>query len=342
MVNQQSVSNDLDSQNPESSVAEPPRRTWKARLRTVFLRCCLAAMLLLAIGFVWDQVATRNFRNNYPPPGEILEIDGVGIHAVVRGERTPGEPAIILEPGMNAGSSEWLHVVRELEPLSQVVIMDRRGIGYSGGDGVRTPDQNIADLKKVLELKGIDPPYLLVGHSLGGHNIRLFEAEYSGEVAGMILVDALNTDHLTTVEQSEPPLFLELIATTGVVGSTRLLDLLFRPPLPENPDIEVDRIVGLVTQGRYPRGVLNHWHGSMVDWEKRKSQLQRKVEIPVTVISANGPPPPISGLQWKKGQEALRHISPDVKHIDLGGDHAIHMRKPGLIVDEISAMLEAI
>ena len=296
----------------------------------------------MLIGFVWDQVATRSFRKKYPPPGEILEVNGVDIHVVVRGERVPGQPAIIVEPGMNAGSSEWLHVVRKLQSISLVAIMDRRGIGYSEGSGVRTPDQNIADLRKVLELKGIEPPYLLVGHSLGGHNVRLFEAKYPDEVVGMLLVDALNTDHLTTVEQSGPPLFLECVASTGVVGSTRLLDLLFRPPFPEQPEIDTDRILGLVTQGRYPRGVLNHWHGSMVGWKGRRAQLSSLVDIPVTVIAADGPPPPTSGLQWRKGQEALREICPNGKYIDLGGNHDVHIRRPDLIVNEISEMLSTL
>jgi len=41
----------------------------------------------------------------------------------------------------------------------------------------------------VAELR-VPPPYLLAGHSLGGHIIRAFAAAHPGEVTGMVLVDA--------------------------------------------------------------------------------------------------------------------------------------------------------
>jgi pimeloyl-ACP methyl ester carboxylesterase len=46
------------------------------------------------------------------------------------------------------------------------------------------------ELYQLLHRAGLEPPYVLVGHSMGGVNVRLFEAEHPDEVAGMVLVDA--------------------------------------------------------------------------------------------------------------------------------------------------------
>lgn len=38
------------------------------------------------------------------------------------------------------------------------------------------------------------PPYVLVGHSLGGFNVRVYNALYPDEVAGAVLIDASHED----------------------------------------------------------------------------------------------------------------------------------------------------
>lgn len=227
--------------------------------------------------------------------------------------------------------------MKELAVDSQVFVMDRRGIGYSGGGGgVRTPDQNVSDLRKVLELKGVAPPYVPVGHSLGGHNIRLFESLYPEEVVGMVLVDALNTDHLTSSADG-PSFFLECVASTGRFGSTRLIDLFIRPKTPQADGIDADRIAGTASQGGYARAVLNHWYGADSGWEERRSKLHTTINVPLTIIAAKGPP--IGGLRWRQGQEELRKISRNAKFIDTNRHHALHLRQPSLVIQEIKDML---
>jgi pimeloyl-ACP methyl ester carboxylesterase len=51
-----------------------------------------------------------------------------------------------------------------------------------------------AELHALLAAAGVSAPYVLVGHSAGGLNVRLFAAEYPDEVVGMVLVDATTPD----------------------------------------------------------------------------------------------------------------------------------------------------
>jgi pimeloyl-ACP methyl ester carboxylesterase len=53
----------------------------------------------------------------------------------------------------------------------------------------------VRELRTLLRKAKIDPPYILVGHSLGGMNVRLFAIRYPDEVAGLVLVDATPLDY---------------------------------------------------------------------------------------------------------------------------------------------------
>jgi len=44
-------------------------------------------------------------------------------------------------------------------------------------------------LHTLLSRANVSPPYVLVGHSLGGVYVRYYAHRYPGEVAGMVLVD---------------------------------------------------------------------------------------------------------------------------------------------------------
>jgi pimeloyl-ACP methyl ester carboxylesterase len=58
----------------------------------------------------------------------------------------------------------------------------------------RTSDRIASELHAALLSAGESPPYLLVGHSFGGFNIRVFNGKYSDQVAGLLLVDAIQED----------------------------------------------------------------------------------------------------------------------------------------------------
>jgi pimeloyl-ACP methyl ester carboxylesterase len=48
----------------------------------------------------------------------------------------------------------------------------------------------VDDLHTLLAAARLPPPYVLVGHSFGGLNARLYASQYPDEVVGMVLIDA--------------------------------------------------------------------------------------------------------------------------------------------------------
>jgi pimeloyl-ACP methyl ester carboxylesterase len=83
---------------------------------------------------------------------------------------------------------------------------DRAGLGSSDPvPGPRTSLEMVEDVRAVLDAAQIRPPYVLVGHSIGGFNVRVFAGRYPHEVVGMVLVDSSHPDQLTRLASVLPP-----------------------------------------------------------------------------------------------------------------------------------------
>ena len=102
-----------------------------------------------------------------------------------------GAPTVILESGCGVPASGWKAVQSEVAKFTRVCSYDRAGTGWSdSGPMPRTSLQMVKELHTLLQNASVPPPFVMVGHSLGGFNVRVYNAEYSSEVAGVVLVDA--------------------------------------------------------------------------------------------------------------------------------------------------------
>jgi len=83
----------------------------------------------------------------------------------------------------------------EVAKFSRVCSYDRAGYGWSdSGPEPRSSLQIAHELKQLLQAAGEKGPYVLVGHSMGGYDIRVYTGQYPNDVAGMVLVDASHED----------------------------------------------------------------------------------------------------------------------------------------------------
>ncbi len=108
-----------------------------------------------------------------------------------------GTPTVIFESGSGDDTSAWALVQPTISAHTRACSYDRAGLGFSD-PGRRAGDSaNIVDdLHRLLVAAAIKPPYILVGHSLGGVNVRLYADLHFDEVAGMVLVDTADEDWL--------------------------------------------------------------------------------------------------------------------------------------------------
>jgi pimeloyl-ACP methyl ester carboxylesterase len=124
-----------------------------------------------------------------PMPGRLVATDaGHRLHVWCTGE---GSPTVILLNGGGGFSVDWAAIQPVLAAKTRVCSYDRAGYAWSdSGPAPRGLGTTVAELYQVLGRAGVRPPYVLVGSSWGGLIARVFAHAHSGEVAGMVLVDA--------------------------------------------------------------------------------------------------------------------------------------------------------
>jgi pimeloyl-ACP methyl ester carboxylesterase len=120
--------------------------------------------------------------------GRLIDVGGYRLRIEREGK---GSPTVVMDAGLCQVMKTWDRVVPEIAKFAQVVVYDRAGLGGSDlGPRPRTSQQNVNELHALLSNAGIPGPYVLVGHSVGGLNVRLFASQYPAEVAGVVLIDA--------------------------------------------------------------------------------------------------------------------------------------------------------
>ena len=102
-----------------------------------------------------------------------------------------GTPPVILDSGLGDISTSWREVQPQVAGFTRVCSYDRAGLGYSDpSERSRTSKDIAEELHMLLHNAGVAKPVVLVGHSSGGFNVRMFASLYPSEVAGMVLVDS--------------------------------------------------------------------------------------------------------------------------------------------------------
>lgn len=118
-------------------------------------------------------------------------IDGRKVESLTL--RKPGSAAVVVfENGSRATLDSWGQVLDTVSADATVFAYNRPGYANSSAtDAARDGDTIVAQLRSTLRQKGLTPPYVLVGHSLGGLYMQLFARRHPDEVKGLVLVDSL-------------------------------------------------------------------------------------------------------------------------------------------------------
>lgn len=118
---------------------------------------------------------------------------GFNLRMVKKGSGTA--PTVIMEQGMGMQLKWWFGLDDSLARKATVVTYDRAYLGKSGkGNTDRSGEVVAAELKLGLQNAGIQPPYILVGFSLGGYYMKAFARANPDDVKGLLLIDPLNTE----------------------------------------------------------------------------------------------------------------------------------------------------
>jgi pimeloyl-ACP methyl ester carboxylesterase len=120
-----------------------------------------------------------------------------------------GARTVVFEAGLGDTLDVWDNVQPLIAASCTRTIAYTRA-GYPGSDaasGPRDAQTIVAELRTELKRRGIQPPYVLVGHSLGGLYMQYFARHYPNEVEGLLLVDSTHWNQQMRLGPDSPDAF---------------------------------------------------------------------------------------------------------------------------------------
>lgn len=321
---------------PHGPVVSSGMRSWLIR----------SAMALGAVGIasaVYQLAAEARDRRRFPPPGRLADVGGRFLHLLDTGT---GSPAVVIVPAVGGNVLDWLAFHRELARDMRVCVYDRAGFGWSDPPrGRRTFDDMADELQQGLAGAGIGPPYLLVGHSIGGIIVRRFTARYRRDVAGMVLIDSSHEDQARRRRAdgfwrgSPRVLWYVLRQRARVLGLRRLAVQAGTSEL--NAEIARDippefaaaaRAINLTA--RHRRAVVHE----LMLMTRSHGRPPGLGGLPMTVLTAAGRDP-----IWMQMQAELAALSTASMHIVAAhGGHYLQRDEPDLVASAIRDLMARI
>jgi pimeloyl-ACP methyl ester carboxylesterase len=327
-----------------------PETTARKRGCLFYVKRGLLAVVILIValplfGFTYEKILAPGDAERYPPIGQMVDVGGHRLHIYCQGE---GSPTVILEGGAGVAALSWTLTQSLIAEQVRACAYDRAGLGWSElGTGPYTPESTARDLHTLLGNAGIEPPYVLVGHSVGGKHIRMFTELYPDEVVGLVFDDARHesADPIRTQEEYEAD-------SAAYVSSLNFYRVL--------RDLGVVRILA-VPLGRSMAPSMNYLPDDVVYrlalFEVEEDTLQSKTDthdlfsndrlsaarplgdLPVVVLTST------EGLENQEGWDAVQQnfvaLSTNSQQIIVDSSHNIHIDQPQQVSDAILDVIEA-
>lgn len=328
----------------QRTTAERPQHSWPRRIALGLL----AIVVFLAVaGFLYQNISEARDRRFNAMPGKRFNIGAEGaslyMHIDCMGQ---GTPTVVLDSGLGDSFISWQKVQPQIAKFTQVCSYDRAGIGYSDSSPRPRTSKVIAEeLNALLQRAAISPPYILVGHSMGGYDVRVFAGLYRNEVAGVVLVDASHP-------HQEKRLPVEL---SGMEGSwLREAEFLeFTMPF------GIPRFLGLCEEDAWARAAECNFHTEREGVKEMKAFSESAAQaaasgslgdLPLIVLShdpdrssADLPPNLVKPTNdaWEAMQEEMAHLSTQGSQIIVrNSGHYIQVDRPDVVIDAVRKVVD--
>lgn len=298
---------------------------------------CTALAILCCVGVVYEKVSFDRARRLHPMPGQLVDIGGYRLHLDCKGQ---GSPTVVLVYGMSGSYLDWHFVQPQLAQSTRVCSFDRPGYGWSDvSPGRPLPSIHADEQHTLLPRAGEKPPFILVGHSLGGFDVLMYAHRYANQVLGVVLVDSSHPGSYTQFGWRDR-LGLRFFQFTAPFGLPR-----WRKWCLQGPTEIADQKAAF---NRQPH--LFETNYQLRDAYPAASEEMLGVtsigSTPLVVISRD--PHRDHDLylnaageqEWARHQEDLVRLSSNSRYVIAeGSSHAIPLERPDAIVDQVRQLL---
>ncbi|MCB1746212.1 MAG: alpha/beta hydrolase [Gammaproteobacteria bacterium] len=260
------------------------------------------------------------------PPGRFANLGTHRLHYHCIGN---GAPTVVVDAGLGGSALEWAPVQDAIAAFARVCTYDRAGYGWSDpGPAPRTAQRAVDELRALLAGVGERPPFLLLGHSLGGFDARLMAATYPGEVCGLVLVESSHPAALPRINDGPH-------AARNAIDQSRF----DAPAHARPPHLAVAQFLNSRRKAVFAQmDELAHF----ADSAGQVRAAGTLPDVPLIVIardSATGSDP-VREQHWRELQRTLAALAPRGRlEVARGAGHNVHLERPGVIVDAVRDMV---
>jgi pimeloyl-ACP methyl ester carboxylesterase len=188
-----------------------------------------AAILLPLSGWLYEQAAAARDARRFPPPGRLVDIGGRRLHLLCIGS---GRPIVLFEASGFSNSASSSDARSSLARQTTVCSYDRAGVGWSDpGPATISIGELADDLRRLQDSAGLPSPLVIVTSSMGGWVSELFARRYPDRVAGLVFLDAGNSETLALADSLvdartlfEVKTACVVLNSAGRVGLVRMAD----------------------------------------------------------------------------------------------------------------------
>ncbi len=340
------------------AAAEPENRRARGGLVRKLLRAvAVVGVLVFAAGVTSaaaEHLITTDNREKTAMPGDMIDAGGFDLHVVKQGS---GGPVVLMEAGSGETSLSWREIPAALSENVTVITYDRAGYAWSEpSPNPRTGANIVAELRTALHASGVQGPYVLVGHSLGGMYMREFAQLHPDEVAGLVLIDARPEDDAIRTKA--------ILDSAGFAGNPQpaiLTTLKMSGALRMFSDALLDGLVAPQDREAFLDVIASPSYFSTKQHEADLAYLTENVireqnlgDLPVRIIARGKPQDyTAAGMDveigeqleaiWQDGQRQMLDLSTDASlTVAEESGHMIIHDQPDLVIDTINALLEEI
>lgn len=299
----------------------------------------------------------------YARPGQMVDIGGRRLNLLCMGS---GSPTVLFEAGSGEAGWDWMVVHANVAKKTRACLYDRAGLGFSDpSPWPGTSGQAADDLHALLVAAKLPPPFVLVAHSYGAMNARLFTHRHPGWVSGLVLVDGHHEDELPRINRLTEGKYSAMMgfiekseaacATAAMAGMAPGSEA-FATCVPVPPQ-GFGRALSAVSRAQFMS--LAYWksassettHLNTTSAGQMRAERRPLGDLPVACLTRGispylTPGKPQSALnkaveaENKAMQDEVASLSTrGTNRVVPGASHAIHLDRPQAVVDAISEVL---
>jgi pimeloyl-ACP methyl ester carboxylesterase len=246
---------------------------------------------------------------------QTIKLNDLIVEYSLKGE---GNRSIVLINGFRMPLDSWNMLYPSIEKLGKVFAYNRFGIGNSSkAMSDQTGTTVVETLRHLLKVVDLSPPYVLVGHSLGGLFINLYARMYPEEVSGIVFVDATHPDEPKGQNELQEHNFVNFVLAINnwLKSIERIFD-----KYKYSEDEKIDETINQVNNaGSFP-------------------------QIPLAVVSGTKKMPFVPERNFEihlQFQKELVTLSPNSKHYTAeGSGHFPQITEPEIVLAAIKDVVE--